>query len=131
LSERNSLNANLYALFESHFPEGATQPLLMIPNGPVIHYGDVASLSARIAHALVAAGCRTGDRVAVQTDKHWQVLALYLACLRAGLAYLPLKPGYPRRQPDYFFGDPQPRRTGARRRDVVVDCGSPPSTAAG
>lgn len=104
-----AVNANLYALFESHFPEGAEQPLLVIPNGPVIHYDDIAALSARIAHALIAAGCQRGDRVAVQTDKHWQALALYLGCLRAGLVYLPLNTGYQRSELDYFFADAQPR----------------------
>jgi malonyl-CoA/methylmalonyl-CoA synthetase len=103
------VNANLYALFESHFPEGAEQPLLVIPNGPVVHYDDIAALSAQIAHALIGAGCRKGDRVAVQTGKHWQVLALYLACLRAGLVYLPLNTGYQRSELDYFFGDAEPR----------------------
>jgi len=103
------VNANLYALFESHFPVGAEQPLLVIPNGPVVHYDDIAALSAQIAHSLVAAGCRKGDRVAVQTAKHWQVLALYLACLRAGLVYLPLNTGYQRSELDYFFGDAEPR----------------------
>ncbi len=103
------VNANLYALFEGHFPDGAEQPLLVIPNGPVIHYDDIGAASARIAHALVAAGCRNGDRVAVQTDKHWQVLALYLACLRAGLVYLPLNTGYQRSELDYFFADAEPR----------------------
>ena len=103
------MNANLYALFESHFPDGAEQPLLIVPNGPVVHYDDIKAMSARIAHALVAAGCRKGDRVAVQTDKHWQVLALYLACLRAGLVYLPLNTGYQRSELDYFFADAEPR----------------------
>ena len=103
------MNSNLYALFESHFPAGAEQPLLAIPNGPVVHYDDIAALSAQIAHALVAAGCRKGDRVAVQTAKHWQVVALYLACLRAGLVYLPLNTGYQRSELDYFFGDAEPR----------------------
>ena len=103
------MNANLYALFESHFPDGAEQPLLVIPGGPVVHYDDIAAMSARIAHALVAAGCRPGDRVAVQTDKHWQVLALYLGCLRAGLVYLPLNTGYQRTELAYFFADAEPR----------------------
>src|SRR5664279_2257518 len=103
------MNANLYALFESHFPEGPGQPLLVVPNGPVVHYDEIHALSAQVAHVLVAAGCVPGDRVAVQTDKHWQALALYLGCLRAGLVYLPLNTGYQRSELDYFFGDAEPR----------------------
>jgi malonyl-CoA/methylmalonyl-CoA synthetase len=57
----------------------------------------------------VAAGCRPGDRVAVQVDKHWQVLPLYLACLRAGLVYLPLNTGYQKGELGYFFDDAEPK----------------------
>ena len=103
------MNANLYALLERHFPQGAEQPCLVIPNGPVVHYDDLAAASARVAHALVAAGCRPGDRVAAQVDKHWHVLALYLACLRAGFVYLPLNTGYQRAELAYFFDDAKPR----------------------
>ena len=103
------MNANLYALFERHFPEGDEQPFLVIPNGPVIHYRDIAAASAQIAHALVAAGCKPGDRVAVQTDKHWRVLAVYLASLRAGLVYLPLNTGYQKAELTHFFADAEPR----------------------
>lgn len=102
------MDANLYTLFERHFPDGAEQPFLIIPNGPVVHYDDLAAKSAQIAHALVAAGCRPGDRVAVQVDKHWHVLALYLACLRAGLVYLPLNTGYQKAELAYFFDDAEP-----------------------
>jgi malonyl-CoA/methylmalonyl-CoA synthetase len=102
------MNANLYSLFERHFP-GDEQPFLVVPNGPVVHYGDLAQMSARIAHALVAAGCKPGDRVAAQLDKHWHVIALYFACLRAGLVYLPLNTGYQRAELGYFFADAKPR----------------------
>jgi len=78
------MNANLYALLRGHFAENLDQPCILIPGGPVIHYDDLDAASARIAHMLLASGCVPGDRVAVQTDKSWQVLALYLACLRAG-----------------------------------------------
>jgi malonyl-CoA/methylmalonyl-CoA synthetase len=103
------MNANLYALFERHFPDSREQPFLIIPDGPVIHYDELAATSAQFAHALVAAGCRQGDRVAVQVDKHWHAIALYLACLRAGLVYLPLNTGYQKSELAYFFGDAQPR----------------------
>jgi malonyl-CoA/methylmalonyl-CoA synthetase len=103
------MNANLYSLFESHFPEGREQPFALLPGGAAVGYDELAALSARIARVLVAAGCRPGDRVAVQTDKHWPVVALYLGCLRAGLVYLPLNTGYQKSELAYFFGDAEPR----------------------
>jgi malonyl-CoA/methylmalonyl-CoA synthetase len=103
------MNANLYALLRDHFPEEAEQPCVLIPGGRVIHYDELDQWSARIANALVDAGCAAGDRVAVQVDKCWQALALYLACLRAGLVYLPLNTGYKKAELEYFFGDAEPR----------------------
>jgi malonyl-CoA/methylmalonyl-CoA synthetase len=103
------MNANLYALLEAHFPREGEVPCLLTPDGPVIHYEDLAAESARLAHALVRAGCVPGDRVAVQADKHWRVLALYLACLRAGLVYLPLNTGYQKNELQFFFDDATPR----------------------
>ena len=102
------MNANLYALLRDHFLERADQPCILIPDGPVIRYEDLDRTSARLALALRAAGCRTGDRVAVQVDKCWEALALYLACLRAGFAYLPLNTGYQKSELTYFFGDAEP-----------------------
>ncbi len=102
------MNANLYALLRDHFPEDAEQPCVLIPGGPVIHYDDLDAASARIAHALIDAGCRVGDRVAVQTEKCPQSLALYLACLRAGLVYLPLNTGYQKGELAIFFADAEP-----------------------
>lgn len=106
---RPAMNANLYALIEAHFPAGAEQPCILIPGGPVVHYDELAQTSARIANALTRAGCRPGDRVAVQVDKHWRVVALYLACLRAGFIYLPLNTAYRKRELQYFFDDAMPR----------------------
>lgn len=103
------MDANLYSLIERHAPPGADAPCIVMPHGPVVHYDDLFATSAQVAHALVAAGCVPGDRVAAQLDKHWHVLALYLACLRAGLVYLPLNTGYQRSELDYFFADATPR----------------------
>ena len=108
------MNANLYTLFERTFAAAPEEACLLVRNGPIVHRDELASLSAQVAHALVRAGCRPGERVAVQVDKHWQVVALYLACLRAGLVYLPLNSGYQKAELSYFFGDAKPR---------VVVCG--------
>jgi malonyl-CoA/methylmalonyl-CoA synthetase len=102
------MNANLYALFEAHVADPAA-PCVVVPGGPTISYAELAAESGRYANALARAGCRPGDRVAVQVDKHWQVLPLYLACLRARLVYLPLNTGYQKSELAYFFGDATPR----------------------
>ncbi|HVN35873.1 MAG TPA: malonyl-CoA synthase [Casimicrobiaceae bacterium] len=102
------MNANLYALLRAHFPESTEQPCLLIPDGRVVHYEELDQTSARIAHALIAAGAARGDRVAVQCDKCWEALALYLACLRAGFVYLPLNTGYQKSELSYLFGDAEP-----------------------
>jgi malonyl-CoA/methylmalonyl-CoA synthetase len=102
------MNANLYAVLSAHFPESAEQPCLLIPDGPVVHYDDLDATSARFAHALIAAGARRGDRVAVQVDKCWEALALYLGCLRAGFVFLPLNTGYQKGELSYLFGDAEP-----------------------
>ncbi|HSS70706.1 MAG TPA: malonyl-CoA synthase [Casimicrobiaceae bacterium] len=103
------MNANLYALLRDHFPDEVEQPCVLIPGGRVIHYDDLDQWSARIANVLVDAGCAPGDRVAVQVEKCWQALALYLACLRAGLVYLPLNTAYKKAELEYFFDDAEPR----------------------
>ena len=103
------MNANLYALLEAHLPREREIPCIVEPRGTVVSYGELASASARIARALHDAGCQPGDRVAVQADKHWQIVALYLACLRAGLVYLPLNTGYQRHELEFFFRDATPR----------------------
>jgi malonyl-CoA/methylmalonyl-CoA synthetase len=102
------MNANLYALFEAHAADPAAT-CLVVPGGPTLSWADLAAHAARYANALTRAGCRPGDRVAAQVDKHWQVLPLYLACLRARLVYLPLNTGYRKEELAYFFGDATPR----------------------
>jgi malonyl-CoA/methylmalonyl-CoA synthetase len=103
------MNANLYALLRDHFAEHSEQPCILHPGGAVIHYDDLDAMAAQMAHALIQAGCKQGDRVAAQVDKSWQALALYLACLRAGLVYLPLNTAYQKSELAHFFGDAEPR----------------------
>jgi malonyl-CoA/methylmalonyl-CoA synthetase len=103
------LNANLYALLRDHFAERADVPALILPDNQPVSYGELDALAGRIAAALQAAGCVPGDRVAVQVDKCWEALALYLACLRGGYVHLPLNTGYQKSELAYFFNDAKPR----------------------
>ncbi|PHS78467.1 MAG: malonyl-CoA synthase [Rhodospirillaceae bacterium] len=102
-------NANLYALFENHFPSDLSATALEVPGGEVVSYGALHDLSARFAGALDSVGVVKGERVAVQVDKSPQAVALYLACLRIGAVYLPLNTAYTPAEVSYFLEDAQPK----------------------
>jgi malonyl-CoA/methylmalonyl-CoA synthetase len=100
--------ANLYDTLSSRFPADRSRPFARTMDGVVMTYADVEAASARHAAALVAAGVRVGDRVAVQAPKCLDMLMLYLGCLRAGAVFLPLNPAYTAGELAYFLGDAEP-----------------------
>jgi malonyl-CoA/methylmalonyl-CoA synthetase len=74
----------------------------------IISYAAAADQSGRIANLLIAQGVRPGDRVAVQVEKSVEMILLYLACVRAGAALLPLNTAYTLTELEYFLGDAEP-----------------------
>ena len=102
-------DTNLYTSMKRRFPADLDQPCLLLPDGDVVSYRKLDARSAQIAHALLAAGCVRGDRVMAQVEKSPTAICLYLACLRAGLVYLPLNTGYQRRELTHFLADAKPR----------------------
>ncbi len=82
--------------------------LLSQPGGPRVTYDDADAASAQLAHALVACDVRPGDRVAVQVDKSARAILLYLACVRAGAALLPINTAYTDGEVDYLLADADP-----------------------
>jgi malonyl-CoA/methylmalonyl-CoA synthetase len=102
------VSANLYALFRERFPSDGAAPLLETPGGRVVDYAGVERESARLANALGGLGVRPGDRVAVQLEKSPEAVLLYLACLRAGVVFVPLNTAYREDEVAYFLGDAEP-----------------------
>ena len=78
------------------------------PDGEEVTGHDLLAMSGRIANALAQNGVQPGHRVAMQTEKSVEALALYLACLRAGALFLPLNTAYTTAELDYFLGDAEP-----------------------
>lgn len=76
--------------------------------GASFTYGELDRAVARTVNALFEAGLRPGDRVAAQVHKSVTSLFVYLACLRAGLVYLPLNTAYQSSELDYFLRDAEP-----------------------
>ena len=109
---------NLYRLFESRFPADRKSPLLLLENGSSLSYAEAHATSARYARLLADRGLEPGDRVAVQVEKSPEALLLYLACLRAGLVYLPLNSAYQEGEVRYFLENAQPRAVVAQPRSM-------------
>ena len=101
-------NANAYAALERSFAINAARPALEIGTRRSCTYSELDRETARCAAALCNLGLQCGDRVAVQVEKSPQSLFLYLACLRAGLVYLPLNTAYPLAELAYFLSDAEP-----------------------
>ncbi|WP_423192363.1 malonate--CoA ligase [Cupriavidus sp. H18C2] len=102
------MNANLFALFESRFPEDRGACCIETHDGLYYSWDDLDRATAKIANLLTALTLPAGARVAVQVEKSVEALCLYLATLRAGLVYLPLNTAYQEAEIDYFIGNAEP-----------------------
>ena len=89
------------ALFADHI--GSDAPFLILPDGEVWSYKRFLETAAQYAHVLEALGLQIGDRLAVQVQKSPEALAIYAACLQAGVIFLPLNTAYTAREMAYFI----------------------------
>jgi malonyl-CoA/methylmalonyl-CoA synthetase len=102
------VSENLYQLFATRFPEDLGSTFIETASGECCSYRHLANETARFARFLHTLGLSKGDRVAVQVEKSPQALMLYLACLRAGLIYLPLNTAYQADEIEYLLRDAEP-----------------------
>ena len=100
---------NFYHALERAFPAPRSQPFIETETGDIFTYADLEGWAHRLALALEAAGAGPGDRVAVQVEKSPMAVALYLACLKAGVVYLPLNPAYGGDETAHVIKDAAPR----------------------
>ncbi|MFC4909667.1 AMP-binding protein [Actinomadura gamaensis] len=68
-----------------------------------LDYARLAAATDRCASALVELGLRPGDVIAAQLTDRWELAALTLACMRAGVVYCPLMKTYRRRELDVML----------------------------
>jgi malonyl-CoA/methylmalonyl-CoA synthetase len=103
------VNANLYQLFLSRFPDDKSRVFLETESGREITFAELEVTVARYAGLIRALGVTPGERVAVQVEKSPEALMLYLACLAAGVVYLPLNSAYREGEIAYFLSDAEPK----------------------
>jgi len=99
---------HFFAALRARLPEPG-RVFIETGEGKTFLYGDVLALSGRLANALVELGVKPGDRVAAQVEKSAEAIFLYLACLRAGAAFLPLNVAYTVAEIGYFVSDAEPK----------------------
>ena len=88
------------ALFGKH--TGHDTPFLWLEDGTKITHATFLDQAAQFAYVLMDAGLAVGDRVAVQAEKSCASLAIYAACVQAGLVFLPLNTAYTADEVQYF-----------------------------
>ncbi len=102
------MNANLYALFRSRFPQDLDDCWLETADGHYYSWRDLERGSAKIANLLASLKLPAGARVAAQVEKSPEALMLYLATVRAGFVYLPLNTAYRAAEIGYFIDNASP-----------------------
>jgi malonyl-CoA/methylmalonyl-CoA synthetase len=101
------MNRNLYLTLARGFADQPDSCCLRQPGGEDWSFRRLDDLSGGMAATLLQQ-TSPGDRVLVQVDKCPEAVALYLACLRAGLVLVPLNTAYTAGELDYFRGDSDP-----------------------
>ncbi len=121
MSPQSAAGGNLYAEVAGRFPDDHDSACIETADGLIYSWRDLHHASGRIASWLASLKLRPGDRVVAQVEKSPECLMLYLATLRAGLAYVPLNTAYQRAELDYFLRDAEPAVavcTPARRSEI-------------
>ena len=91
--------------------------LLETDQGRRLSYADMSALTRRLAGSLASLQVAPGDRVVAQVEKSPEAIALYLACLQLGAAFVPLNTAYTFAELEYFLGDAAPSVAVVRPND--------------
>ncbi len=84
---------------------GRKTPFLILEDGRVISHAEFLARAARFAGEIAALGLKPGDRLAAQIEKSSDALAVYAACVQAGVVFLPLNTAYTAAEVAYFLED--------------------------
>ena len=99
---------------------------LTLDDGSTLSFAGFVGRVAQLAHVLVDAGVKPGDRVVVQAPKLLDTIALYAAAVQAGAVYLPLNTAYTHSELAYFIEDACPALLvcdAAKEADLTALCG--------
>ena len=102
------MSHNLYTHFHNAFANHLAEVAIETDDARRWTFGDLHAQSAQMANWLQSLGLKPGDRVMVQVEKSVPALIFYLACLRAGVVYVPLNTAYQSAELAYFMENAEP-----------------------
>ena len=85
------------------------EAVALVCAGETLTYAELNARANRLARHLRRLGVGRGDRVGVCLERSAGMVAGLLAVLKAGAAYVPLDPGYPRERLAFMLADAQVR----------------------
>jgi amino acid adenylation domain-containing protein/non-ribosomal peptide synthase protein (TIGR01720 family) len=100
--------APLHGLFEARVRE-APEAEAVVAGDERLSYRELNARANRLAHALRQKGVRRNDIVGLAVERNADVAIGILAILKAGAAYLPLDPDYPRDRLAFVVDDAKAR----------------------
>lgn len=104
---------NLVDLFHSSLKDRREIPALEWRDGKgrleTWTFGELDDRSNRLAHLLVERGLRQGDRLAVCLANRVELIDLYLACVKAGILFVPINVLYREREVAHLIRDAEPK----------------------
>ena len=98
----------LHQLFERWAGQTPDAPALMASDA-VLSFAELNRRANRLAHSLLALGVRREDRVAFMLGRDSRILVSMLGIIKAGCAYIPVDPDYPRERVEHVLEDSQAR----------------------
>jgi malonyl-CoA/methylmalonyl-CoA synthetase len=104
----NTPKGNVFSLFAAAAEANAERAFLIVDGKPLLTYAGMLEQSGRAAAWLRSKGLQKGDRAIIQAHKSPAVVIFYLACLRAGVVFIPLNTAYQASELAYFLDDAEP-----------------------
>jgi amino acid adenylation domain-containing protein len=94
----------VHALFEAQVLRSPAAPALCF-GAVTLSYSELNARANRLAHHLIAMGVVPGTLVGLAVERSVEMVLALLAVLKAGAAYLPIDPAYPRERIAYMLDD--------------------------
>lgn len=110
----------VHTLFEQTAHTHADTTALIEQSKP-ISYAQLNARANQLAHYLKAQGVNTGDRIAFCLPRGASIIETTLGIMKAGAAYVPLSPDYPKDRIDYIVNDAGCRMI-ITHTDYAVQC---------